>query len=242
MFSFYANPKAFMNLTNRIFPWSFLLTFMFLGFGLYWSFFVAPSDYQQGDAYRIMFVHVPASWMALGVYTFMAASSLVFLVWRHTLASLLAQSAAPIGACFTAISLITGSIWGKPMWGTWWVWDARLTSVLILFFLYVGYMALTEAYEESQSGEKVSAYLCLVGWLNIPLIKFSVEWWNTLHQPASFLRNGASSIHSSMLAPLFLMFAAYVMYFITVLIMRVRGTVDARRLLVLRFNKRDGIE
>ena len=173
--------------------------------GLYYALVAAPPDYQQGEAYRIMFVHVPAAWMALMAYGMMAVASIVGIIWRHPLAEIAARAAAPIGAVFTLIALITGSVWGQAMWGTYWVWDARLTSVLILFFLYVGYIALHDAFDDPARGARAAAILCLVGSVNLPIIKFSVEWWNTLHQPASILRADGPAIHPSMLTPLLVM-------------------------------------
>lgn len=228
----WAKPGPFIHLSIKCLPFLKLVCAVLFGFGLAYGLVFSPPDYQQGEAMRIMYVHVPASWMALGVYTFMALMSLFALVWRHPLAELLAQAAAPIGAIFTAISLITGSIWGKPMWGTWWVWDARLTSVLILFFLYLGYIALIRAFDDPAKGIRAASVLALVGWINIPIIKFSVDWWNTLHQPASLTKLSAPSIHSSMLTPLLLMTAAYMAFFFVALILRLRLEHMRRKFLV----------
>jgi len=200
--------------------------------GLYTGLVTSPPDYQQGDAMRIMYVHVPASWMALFVYAFLALMSLFSLVWRHPLAEVLAVSAAPIGALFTALSLVTGSLWGKPMWGAFWVWDGRLTSVLVLLFLYGGYWALYKAYSRPDQGIRAASLLALVGMINLPVIKGSVVWWNTLHQPASLTKFTAPSIHPTMLAPLLLMAGAYFFYFISVLILRTRTELYQRKLLV----------
>lgn len=218
----WAKPGPFLKWSNYLLPLLKLGCVVAFGFGLTYALFLSPPDYQQGEAMRIMYVHVPASWMALGVYTFIAIMSLFALVWRHPLAELLAQAAAPIGAIFTIVSLLTGSIWGKPMWGAWWVWDARLTSVLILLFLYAGYMALSRAFDDPQRGIRVASILALIGWVNIPIIKFSVDWWNTLHQPASLTKFSAPNIHSSMLTPLLIMTGAYVLYFLVVLTIRTR--------------------
>ena len=177
--------------------------------GLYLAFFVAPADYQQGDSVRIMYVHVPAAILAMACYTLMAISALGTLVWRHPLADVSAKAAAPLGAALTLLGLVTGSIWGRPMWGAWWVWDARLTSFLVLLIMYLGLMALWRAFEDPARAGRVAAVLILVGFVNIPIIKFSVEWWNTLHQPASILRLGGPSIHPSMLWPLIVMLAAF---------------------------------
>ncbi len=192
--------------------------------------FVAPPDYQQGESVRIMYVHVPAAWMALFVYSVIAAASAVSLIWRHLLADLVAKAAAPLGASFTLIALVTGSLWGKPMWGTWWVWDARLTSVLILFFLYLGHIALTHAFDDVSRGARAAAILALVGFVNVPIIKFSVDWWNTLHQPSSVLKLDGPAIHPTMLWPLLLMAVAFSFYFVVLLFLRVRGEIVARKL------------
>lgn len=233
----FANPNRFLRLSAAILPWCAWLTAAALVAGLYLGLLVAPPDYQQGDSVRIMYVHVPAAWMALSIYTFMAAASAVALIWKHPLADLMAKSAAPIGAGFTLISLITGALWGQPSWGTWWVWDARLTSVLVLFFLYLGYIALVNAFDDPTRGAKAAAILALVGFVNIPIIKGSVEWWNTLHQPASITRIGAPSIHVSMLIPLLLMALAFAGYFVCVLILRVRSEIAARKIRTLRLIK-----
>ncbi len=204
--------------------------------GLYLALIEAPPDYQQGEAYRIMYVHVPAAWMALMVYALMAVMSVIGIVWRHPLAETAARAAAPIGAAFTAVALVTGSLWGKPMWGTYWVWDARLTSVLILFFLYLGYIALYEAFDDPARGARAAAILCLVGSVNLPIIKFSVDWWNTLHQPDSILRAGGPTIDSSMLVPLLVMWAAFLCYFTAVHILRTRAELTARKIRNLRLS------
>jgi heme exporter protein CcmC len=188
---------------------------------LYFGIFNSPADYQQGETVRIMYVHVPAAWMALFTYTLMALASGSFLIWKHPLADLSAQAAAPIGAGFTAIALVTGALWGQPMWGTWWVWDARLTSVLILFFLYLGYMALVNGFDDPERGSRMGAILALVGFVNVPIIKFSVDWWNTLHQPASISRLDAPAIDPSMLTPLLLMAIGFKLFFYQYLIVRI---------------------
>ncbi len=226
----FANPTRFMRYSAVILPWSIWSTVALLGVGLYLALFVAPADYQQGDSVRIMFVHVPAAWMALFVYTGMAISSAMALIWRHPLADIAARASAPIGACFTFIALVTGSLWGKPMWGTWWVWDARLTSVLVLFFLYLGHMALMNAFEDTARGFRAAAVFALVGFINVPIIHFSVEWWSTLHQPSSVLRLGGPAIHSSMLWPLLTMALGFKLYYLTLLLMRVKAELLAARL------------
>lgn len=214
-------------------PLTLCLMIILLSAGLYIGLFVSPPDYQQGEAMRMMYIHVPASWMALFVYGFLALMSLFALVWRHPLAEILAISAAPIGALFTALSLITGSLWGKPMWGTFWVWDARLTSVLVLLFLYGGYWALYKAYSQPDQGIRAASLLALVGVINLPIIKGSVEWWNTLHQPASLTKFSNASIHSSMLTPLLLMAGAYLCYFISMLILKTHTELNKRKLFIL---------
>ncbi len=191
----FANPARFMRLSASLLPWCATLAARFSSrSGLWLALFVAPADYQQGDAVRIMYVHVPAAWMASFVYAVMALSSAVGLIWRHPLADIAARAAAPLGAGFTLVCLVSGSLWGEPMWGTWWVWDARLTSVLVLFFLYLGYIALVNAFDDPTRGSRAGAVLALVGIVNLPIIKFSVDWWNTLHQPASVFRLGGPTI------------------------------------------------
>jgi heme exporter protein C len=233
----YANPRRFLKIASAIYPWSAGLTVILLVLGLYMGLFVSPEDYQQGDTVRIMFVHVPAAWMALAIYTMMAVSSAVGLIWKHPVADLSAKAAAPIGACFTFLALITGSLWGQPMWGTYWVWDARLTSMLILLFLYFGYMAIWHSFDDPSKASKAAAILVLVGVINIPVIKFSVDWWNTLHQPASVATLSGPKIHSSILTPLLIMGCAYMALFVTLLILRVKTEIIERRLRILRISE-----
>jgi heme exporter protein C len=225
-----ANPARFMRLANRLFPWFAWATVLCLAVGLPWSLLFAPADYQQGESVRIMYVHVPAAWMALFIYLVMAVASAAALIWRHPVGDMVAKAAAPIGASFTFLALVTGSLWGKPMWGAWWVWDARLTSVLVLFFLYLGHIALTNAFDDPTRGSRAAAILAIVGVINLPIIKFSVDWWNTLHQPASILRLGGPTIDASMLWPLLLMIVAFTFYFFTVLVLRLRADFAARKL------------
>ena len=225
----YANPARFSRLADRLMPFVAWPAALFLLVGLYFALFASPADYQQGDTVRIMYVHVPAAWMAMFVYSSMAISSAVGLIWRHPLAHLAAQAAAPVGAGFTFLCLLTGSLWGKPMWGTWWVWDARLTSVLVLFFLYLGFIALKDAFDDPARGERAAAILALVGFVNVPIIKFSVDWWNTLHQPASVVKMSGPAIHSSMLIPLLLMAAGFTLYFCALLLVRMKTLMLARR-------------
>lgn len=232
----FANPNRFSRLAAKILPWAATGTVILFAAGLYFALFGSPADYQQGDSVRIMYVHVPAAWVALGCYTMIAAASGVSLVWKHPLADVAARSAAPLGAGFTVIVLATGSLWGKTSWGTWWVWDARLTSVLVLLFLYLGHIALTNAFDNPARGARAAAILALVGFVNIPIIKFSVDWWNTLHQPASLVRLDGPAIDPSMLTPLLLMGVAFTFYFVTMLLVRMRADLAARKARALRLN------
>ena len=226
----YAAPKFFYPLAGRLLPWLGTLAAVLLLLGATWGLALAPADYQQGDSYRIMFIHVPAAWLSMLTYMVMAGGAFVFLVWRIKLADMLAKCCAPLGAAFTALTLVTGSLWGKPMWGTWWAWDARMTSVLILFFFYLGYIALVNAFDDPTRGYRAAGILALVGVVNLPIIKFSVDWWNTLHQPASVFRMGGPTIYPTMLWPLMLMAAGFTMFFVTVLILRVRGEIAAAKI------------
>ncbi len=228
---FLANPGRFVRIADRVLPWMSGLALVLLGVGLYGGLFMAPADYQQGDSMRIMYVHVPAAWMAMFVYACVAAASASGLIWRHPLAFVIARSAVPIGAAFTFLALVTGSLWGKPMWGTWWVWDGRLTSVLILFFIYLAIMALAEAFDDPERGRKAAAVLALVGVVILPVIKFSVDWWATLHQPASIMRlDGQTTIHETQLWPVLVMALGFTAYFFAVLLVRVKQQVLASRL------------
>ena len=233
MFHRFANPTRFLKLSKIIEPWAMVIMALFLASGLYYALFSSPVDYQQGHTVRIMYVHVPAAWMALFCYTAMALASAVALIWKHQLADIAAKATAPIGAGFTLLALITGSLWGKPMWGTWWVWDARLTSVLVLFFLYLGYMALRDAFDDPSRGAKSAAILSLVGVVNVPIIKFSVDWWNTLHQPASVIRMDGPTIHPDMLVPLILMALAFKFYYVWLVLIRIRQELMAQRVRAL---------
>ena len=239
-FHWLANPARFMRVAAWLQPWIMALGLLTGAASLYFGLFASPADYQQGETVRIMYVHVPAAWMAMGCYSSMAIASAMALIWRHPLADLIAQESAPIGACFTAIALMTGALWGQPMWGTWWVWDARLTSVLVLLFLYLGYIALVNAFDDPQRGARAGAVLALVGWINIPIIKFSVDWWNTLHQPASVSRLDAPAIHPAMLTPLLLMGLAFLLLYLVLLLLRVRGRLVERRIQVLRQRQMEG--
>jgi heme exporter protein C len=223
-----ASPRYFYNFAGRLIPWLAVSCLLFILAGLYYGLIEAPPDYQQGDSYRIMFIHVPAAWMSMFVYVVMAGAGLIGLVWHIKLAEMVAISSATIGASFTFLALVTGSLWGKPMWGTWWVWDARLTSELILLFLYLGVIALYNAVEDKRTAARATAILALVGVVNIPIIHFSVEWWNTLHQGSTVTKLGAPSIHISMLIPLLLMALAFKLYYALVVLMRARCEVLER--------------
>jgi heme exporter protein C len=218
----FANPGRFLRLANRIQPWLKALTALGFLLGLYLALIGSPPDYQQGETVRIMYIHVPSAWMALLAYLILGLASASALIWRHPLADIAAEAISPIGAAFTLLALITGSLWGKPMWGTYWVWDARLTSFLLLFFLYLGHMALLGAFDDRGRGQRSAAVLALVGLINLPIIKYSVDWWNTLHQPASIARMDGPSIDPSMLWPLFTMAAAFHVFLLAVLIERMR--------------------
>ncbi len=236
MLSRFANPARFMRISAAALPWCSWASVVIIAIGVYLALIVAPPDYQQGEAVRIMYVHVPAAWMALNVYLFVAVASGIGLVWRHPLAEVAARSAAPVGAAFTFVCLTTGSLWGRPMWGTWWVWDARLTSVLVLFFLYLGYIALVNGFDDPVRGGRAGSILALVGVVNLPIIKFSVDWWNTLHQPASILRLGKPAIALSMLVPLLVMAVGFMFLFATLLLLRMRTELNERKTLALRLN------
>ncbi|HEX8570340.1 MAG TPA: heme ABC transporter permease CcmC [Caulobacteraceae bacterium] len=223
-----ANPQRFMAVSRPLAPLLGGVSLVLFAVGL-WLGFSAPEDYQQGDTVRIMFVHAPAATAGLVAYAALGAASFVGLVWRHALAEAAAKAAAPLGAAFTFLALVTGSLWGKPMWGTWWVWDARVTSVLVLFLLYLGYLALHAAIEDEQKAARAAAILALVGLVNLPIIRFSVDWWNTLHQPASVLRAGGPSMPSEFLTPLLLMMGAYLTAFGALWLVRIRSEVWRRR-------------
>ncbi|MEL7544229.1 MAG: heme ABC transporter permease [Pseudomonadota bacterium] len=230
----FSNPTRFMAWSGRLLPFLSLLTVGVIGFGLYVGLVVAPPDYQQGETVRIMFVHVPAAWLAMFTYLTVVISSIGFLVWRHPLADVSAKAAVPLGAAFTFLALVTGSLWGRPMWGTYWVWDARLTSVLVLFFLYLGLMALRNALEDELLAGKLTAVLAIVGSVILPVIKFSVDWWSTLHQPASVIRMDGPTLHASMLWPLLVMAVGFSLFFFTLHLVAMRNEVMRRRLLTLQ--------
>ncbi|HOV03359.1 MAG TPA: heme ABC transporter permease [Kaistiaceae bacterium] len=235
-----ANPTRFLGLVDVVLPWLVALTAISFVVGLYMTFFVAPADYQQGETVRIMYIHVPAAWLAMLTYSVMTASSIGSLVWRHPLADVSVKAAAPIGATFTLLALITGSLWGKPMWGAWWVWDARLTSFLVLFIMYLGLIALQRTIEDPGRAARAAAILTLVGFVNIPIIKFSVDWWNTLHQPASVFKVGGPSIHPSLLWPLMVMAIAFSLMFLTLHLAAMRNEILRRRIRTLRLMQASG--
>ncbi len=216
-----ASPARFAKISRVVMPVSFVLAALLTALGLYFALYASPPDYQQGITVRIMYVHVPAAWMALGIYSAVALSSAAFLIWRHQLAALAAREIAPIGAMFTAICLVTGMLWGKPMWGAYWVWDARLTSMLVLFMMYIGFIALTQLGREEEHIHQAASWLAIAGIINLPIIKFSVEWWNTLHQPASVLRSGGPSIDGSMLTPLLIMAAAAMFFTLAITLWKI---------------------
>ncbi len=223
-----ANPKRFLDISAPVLPWLVGATVLTLGAGMVLG-FLAPPDYQQGDTVKIMFLHVPAAWTAMMAYGLLAVASLFSLVWRHPLADVAAKAAAPLGAVFTLLGLITGSLWGRPMWGTYWVWDARLTSFLLLLFLYLGYIALWNAIEDEVRAARAAAILALVGLPNLFIIKFSVEWWSTLHQGESLMRSDGSHIASVFLWPLLLSGLGYTLLFFTLWTLRIRTEILERR-------------
>jgi len=228
-----ANPSVFLKWSGAALPALAALAAALLGVGLYLAWFVAPADYQQGETVRIIFLHVPAAWLALFFYGLMAASALGTLAWRHPLADVSQKAAAPIGAAFTLICLVTGALWGRPVWGAYWVWDARLTSVLVLFLMYCGVLALWRAIEEPGRAARAVAILTLVGAVNLPVIKFSVDWWNTLHQPASVLRMGGPTIHPSILMPLLVMALGFTAFGVALHLAGMRTEILRRRVRTL---------
>lgn len=223
-----SSPRNFYFWAERYTRWFAVACVLLLGYGLVGGLVLAPPDYQQGESYRIIFIHVPSAWMSLFIYMVMAVSGAIALVWRIKLAEVVSISSAPIGASFTFLALVTGSLWGKPMWGTYWVWDARLTSELLLLFLYLGVIALYGAVEDKRTGARAAAILALVGVVNIPIIHYSVEWWSTLHQPATITKLEKPSIETSMLVPLLVMALAFKLFYATVLLMRTRCEVLER--------------
>ena len=230
-----ANPTRFLSFAHRALPWLIEATGALFVIGLYLT-YGAPDDYQQGATVKIMFLHVPSAWLSMFGWTGMSIAALGTLVWRHPLADVAGKAAAPIGAAFTFLCLLTGSLWGRPTWGTYWEWDARLTSVLVLFLMYLGLMALWRAVDDPSRAARAAAVLTLVGALNLPIIKFSVDWWNTLHQPASIIRMDGPHLAPAMLWPLLTMVVAFHLYFIAVLILRMRAQLTERRIQNLRLS------
>jgi heme exporter protein C len=227
-----ANPSRFLSLAERLLPWLAGATVLAFAIGLHLT-YGAPDDYQQGATVKIMFIHVPSAWLGMFAWALMSVAALGTLVWRHPLADVAAKAAAPIGAAFTFLCLVTGSLWGRPMWGTYWVWDARLTSVLVLFLMYLALIALWRTVEDPSRAARAAAILTLVGAINIPIVKFSVDWWSTLHQPASVMRLGAPAIHLSILIPLLAMAAAFTLLFVTLHIAAMRNEILRRRVRTL---------
>jgi heme exporter protein C len=216
------SPKWFYAISGRLLPWFSVAALLLLVIGTVWALLIAPADYQQGNSYRIIYIHVPAAFLAQSGYLLMAIAGAIGLIWKMKLADVIAKSCAPIGASFTLLALITGAVWGKPTWGAWWVWDARLTSMLVLFFLYLGVVALQSAFTDRNQAARASALLALVGLVNIPIIKYSVEWWNTLHQPASLTLTQRPSMPAEMWLPLLIMVVGFYCFFAAVLMMRTR--------------------
>jgi heme exporter protein C len=229
----FANPARFMRVSGVVLPWLAGATIVLLAVGLFLG-FRAPADYQQGETVKIMFIHVPSAMMAMFGYSSLALASAMALIWRHPLAEIAAQQTAPLGAGFTAICLVTGSLWGEPMWGTWWVWDARLTSVLVLFFLYLGYIALVHAFDDPTRGSRASSVLALVGAVNVPIIHWSVVWWNSLHQGSSVLSMDGLKMGWSIRIPVLVMALAFTLLFTLLLVIRMRAALLERKIRALR--------
>lgn len=236
----YANPQRFLRFVHFGLLPVLLIGSTISAVGLYAAFAFAPADYQQGETVRIMYIHVPAAWLSMACYGLMALSAIGTLVWRHPLADVSQRAMAPIGASFTIICLVTGSLWGRPMWGTWWVWDARLTSVLVLFLIYCGILALWNAFEDPARAGRAAAVMTLVGAINLPIVKFSVDWWNTLHQPASVFRMGGPTIDKSMLWPLLLVAIGMTIVMIGLHLAAMRNEILARRLRTMRVRAASG--
>ena len=234
MFDYLANPTRFMRLADLLIVPMAALVGLLLAAGLYLGLLASPPDYQQGDTVRIMYVHVPAAWLATLGYVALGLCGLFYIVWRHPLADIALRAMSPVGTLFAFLTLVTGALWGKPMWGAWWVWDARLTSMLILFFFYIAVIALANAFDTPERGSRPAAILALVGLVNVPIVKFSVDWWNTLHQPASLVRSGGVSIDTAMLTPLLLMLAGTHLFFAVVVILRMKALLAERRIAALQ--------
>jgi len=235
-----ANPTRFLAVVEPALPWLTAATALVLALGINQALFVAPDDYQQGATVKIMFLHVPSAWLAMFCWGLMSVAAIGTLVWRHPLADVAGKAAAPIGAAFTLLCLVTGALWGRPMWGTYWVWDARLTSVFILFLLYLGVIALWRTVEDPSRAARAAAILTLVGAINLPIIKFSVDWWNTLHQPASVFRLAGPAIHPSILAPLMVMALAFALLFLTLHLGAMRNEILRRRVRTLQLMQAQG--
>ena len=230
MWSYFANPERFDRLASAMLPWTWGLAIALFAVGLPWALVFSPPDYQQSETVRIMYVHVPAAWLAMAAYAGLGASSFVYFIWRHNLADLAARALAPAGAAFAFLCLATGALWGRPTWGAWWVWDARLTSMLVLFLLYLGYMALRASIEDEKLSARTGSVLAMAGLINLPIIKFSVDWWNTLHQPASVFRFDGPTVHASKLWPLSAMTLAFVALLIAIVLTTMRTMIVERKL------------
>lgn len=230
MWSYFANPERFDRLAAAMLPWTWGFAIALFAVGLPWALVFSPADYQQSETVRIMYVHVPAAWLAMAAYAGLGVSSFVYFIWRHNLADLAARALAPAGAVFAFLCLATGALWGRPMWGAWWVWDARLTSMLVLFLLYLGYMALRASIEDEKLSARAGAILAMAGLINLPVIKFSVDWWNTLHQPASVIRFDGPTIHASKLWPLSVMAIAFTVLLTAIVLTTMRTMIVERRL------------
>lgn len=235
MLNYFASPARLATLLNTIHSWLVISMCVTFAVGLYYALIGSPIDYQQGEFVRIMYIHVPAAWWAIGIYANMAMCSLVFLVWRHQVADLVARQSAVIAMAMTVITLVTGSLWGKPTWGAYWVWDARLTSMLILLFILLGYHMLARQSDYDEKRQKACAIFCLFGAINLPIIKFSVDWWNTLHQPASILRTGGIAIDPVMQVPLWLMALAYFLLYLVLLSLRLRSALLQAKITRLQY-------
>ncbi len=242
MWSYFANPERFDRLAATILPWTWGIAIALFAVGLPWALVFSPADYQQSETVRIMYVHVPAAWLAMAAYAGLAVSSFVYFIWRHNLADVAARALAPAGAVFAFLCLATGALWGRPMWGAWWVWDARLTSMLVLFLLYLGYMALRASIEDEKLSARAGSILAMAGIINLPIIKFSVDWWNTLHQPASVIRFDGPTIHASKLWPLSIMALAFTVLLTALVLTSMRSMLVERRLKRLERERESRLE
>lgn len=229
MLTYLAKPRNFLKFSERALLWSMIAAFFIFPFALYKALIASPPDYQQGEYVRLMYIHVPAAWMSLGVYVSLAIASVIGLIKGHRMAFIYTKYGAYAGSVFTFICLLTGSLWGKAMWGAYWVWDARLTSMAVLFLLYIGYISVVHAFDAPQFGEKAGSYLLIAGVINIPIIKFSVEWWHTLHQPASFMRKSGSAVDISMMIPLFMMLCLFVLSYTIYIFSKLEATLLSKK-------------